>query len=94
MCFYVVARRIPKSVTKAFVVRLLALVKPCDGIQPIAIGETFFQMANRTFCHQFHDVFAIHLSPHQFGVTIRGGYEVMVHGIHATLDVHSNWVVL
>jgi len=94
VCFYVVARRIPKSVTKAFGVRLLILVKPCGGIQPIAIGETFFWMANRTFCHYFHDVFAIHLSPHQFGVAIKGGYEVMVHGIQATLDVHPNWVVL
>jgi hypothetical protein len=73
---------------------LLALVKPCGGIRPITIDETFYRMVIRTFCHQFHDAFAFHLSPHQFGVAIKGGYEVMMQGIHATLNVHPNWVAL
>jgi hypothetical protein len=95
MYSYVVIGRIPKNITKALgVVKLLALVKPCGGIWPIAIDETFYQMVNRTFCHQFHDAFSIHLFPHQFGVAIMGGYEVVMHGIRVALDVHPNWVVL
>jgi hypothetical protein len=31
---------------------------------------------------------------HQFGVAVRGSYELVVHGIQATLDVHPNWAVL
>lgn len=79
VCSYVVARRIPKSITRALgVVKLLVLVKPCGGIRPIVIGEFFYWMVIRTFCHKFHDAFAFHLSPHQFWVTIKGGYEVVM----------------
>jgi hypothetical protein len=34
------------------------------------------------------------LLPHQFGVVIKGGCEVMVHGIQVILNVHLDWVVL
>ncbi len=49
---------------------------------------------SRTFCFQFHNAFAVHLSPHQFGVAIKGAYEVVVHKIWASLNVHLDWVVL
>jgi hypothetical protein len=39
-------------------------------------------------------VFSFHLLPHQFGVLVRGGCEVLVHGIQVVLDVHLDWVVL
>jgi hypothetical protein len=39
-------------------------------------------------------VFSSHLSPHQFGVVVRGGCETMVHDIQFILDVHHDWVVL
>jgi hypothetical protein len=32
--------------------------------------------------------------PHQFGVDIKGGYEVVVHVIQTTLKVHFDWVLL
>jgi hypothetical protein len=35
-----------------------------------------------------------HLLPHQFSVAIKGGCKAMVHGIHVTLNVHPDWVVL
>jgi len=31
---------------------------------------------------------------HQFGMAIKGGCEVVVHGIRGVLDVHFDWVVL
>jgi hypothetical protein len=39
-------------------------------------------------------VFVFHLSPYQFEVVVGGGYEVVLHGIWATLDAHFDWVVL
>jgi hypothetical protein len=39
-------------------------------------------------------VFVYHLSPYQFGVVVKGGGEVMIHGITAILDAQPNWVVL
>jgi hypothetical protein len=74
MCFYVVIGHFPKSIAKALgATRLLALSKPFSGIQPIEIGEVFCRLVNRTFYFQFRDAFPTHLSPHQFGVVIRGG---------------------
>jgi hypothetical protein len=32
--------------------------------------------------------FFFQLLPHQFGVVVKGGCEVLVHGIQAVLDVH------
>jgi hypothetical protein len=43
---------------------------------------------------QFCDVFISHLSPFQFGVVVKKGCEVVVHGIRINFDGHTNWVVL
>ncbi len=42
---------------------------------------------------QIRDVFIFHLSPYQFGVVCKKSYEIMVHGIQATLNAHPNWVM-
>jgi len=95
MCYYVVIGHIPRSITKALgATRLLILAKPSTSIQPIAIGEVFYWLVNRTFYFKFRDAFATHLSPHQFGVAIKGGCEIMVHNIPITLDIHFDLVVL
>jgi hypothetical protein len=95
MCFYVVIGHIPESMTKALgVTMLLILAKPFTSIQPIVVGEVFYRLVNKTFYFQFHDAFAIHLSPHQFGVAIKGGCEIMVHNIRIALEIHLDWVVL
>ncbi len=60
----------------------------------IAVGETLYWLMNRVLCLQFCDVFVFHLSPYQFEVVVGGGYEVVLHGIWATLDAHLDWVVL
>jgi len=74
--------------------RLLSLVKPFSGIHPIVVEEVFYWLVSKNLCLQFHDVITFHLSPYQFGVVVRSGCEAMVYGIWATMDAHSNWVVL
>lgn len=91
MCSYVGTRCILGSIVKALgVARLLTLAKPSGGIRPIVVGEVFYWLVSRTFCFQFHGAFVVHLSPHQFGVVIKGGCEGIVHGIQVTLNVHFN----
>ncbi len=51
-------------------------------------------MVSRGLCLQLQDTIFTHLSPHQFGVIVRGGCEAVVHGIRPTLDAHPDWVVL
>ncbi len=95
ICFYVVIGCILGSITRALGVAMpLTLTKFFCGIWPIAISKVLYQLVNMTFCLQFHDAFSTHLSPHQFGVTVRGGCEAIVHGIWATLNVHPNWMLL
>ncbi len=73
---------------------MLALTKPLGSIQPIVIGEVIYWMVNRGLCLQLQDTIFAHLSPHQFGVTVKGGCEAVVHVIQPTLDAHPDWVVL
>jgi hypothetical protein len=95
VCSYVATKCILGTIAKALsVARLLALVKPFRGIRPIVVGEVFYRLMSRTLCFQFHDAFVVHLCPHQFGVTVKGGYKGMMHKIWRSLDVHLNWVVL
>jgi hypothetical protein len=69
---------------------LLAMTKPSDGICPIAVGETLYQFTIYALCFQFHEAFATHFSSHQFRVSIKGGYETIIHGIRCTLDLHHD----
>jgi hypothetical protein len=65
------------------VVRLLVLSKPSNGIKPIAMGKVFYQLVNKTLCFQLFSYVTSLVC-----VVIRGGCEVVVHDIRATLDVH------
>ncbi len=50
VCFYVAVKHIPKSIVMAFgATKLLTLVKPFGSIRPIAIGEIFYLLVNKTF---------------------------------------------
>jgi hypothetical protein len=62
--FYVATRCIPKNITKARVIKLLALAKLFSGIRRIAIGKVFYWLVSKIFCLQFHNAFVIHLSSH------------------------------
>jgi hypothetical protein len=58
------------------------------------MGEILSQLVSEALCLQFHDTFSTHLSPHQFGVAMKGRCEKMGHGIQVTINAHPKWVVL
>jgi hypothetical protein len=44
--------------------RLLVLVKPLGGIQPIVDNEALYRLISRDLCLQFHDMFFCHMLLH------------------------------
>jgi hypothetical protein len=45
------------------------------------INEMTYHLIARTLVIQFRDTFAKHFNPHQFGLTIHGECEIIVHGV-------------
>jgi hypothetical protein len=45
-------------------VKILTLAKPSNGIQPIAMGEVFYQLVHMALYLYFCNVFSFHLSLH------------------------------
>jgi len=70
------------------------MTKPLDGVHPIIMGETLYELINHTLCFQFYDVFVTHFSPHQFEIATKGSCEIVIHGIMYTLNLYSDWVLL
>src|SRR5690606_18858461 len=58
---------------------LTALVKKDGSLRPIACGDVWRRLAARCVCADFESSFREALAPHQFGVAVRGGTEVLVH---------------
>jgi hypothetical protein len=56
-------------------------------------GGGIYQLTSHVLCLQFCEAFVTHFSPHQFGVAITGGFEIIIHNIMCTLDLHLDWVV-
>jgi hypothetical protein len=65
----------------AFCILIFNIGKHSKGIHPITINEVTYRLIARTLVIQFRDILTEHFSPHQFGLTIRGDYETMVHGV-------------
>jgi hypothetical protein len=53
-----------------------------------------YELISNVLCLQFHETFATHFSPHQFGVATKGGCEIVIHSIMCILDLRFDWVVL
>jgi hypothetical protein len=78
LCFHIAQGHIPAQITHILgTVHLLAMTKPSDGIRPIVAGETLYQFISHALCFQFHEIFATHFSPHQFGVVAKDGCETI-----------------
>jgi len=91
LCFHIAQSHIPPQIACVFrVARLLSMTKPFGGVHPITMAETLYQLRSCVICFQFHDTFATHFSPHQFGVAIKGSCETIFHGIRCTLDFHPD----
>ncbi|KAL2653409.1 hypothetical protein R1flu_021537 [Riccia fluitans] len=73
---------------------LLALKKPLGGIQPVAVGEVHYRLVACSLGFQFRETLVDHFNPLQFGVAMRGGCETIIHDLHATLDLHPDWIIL
>jgi hypothetical protein len=53
---------IPRSIVLTLgVVKLLALTKPFENIDLIAIGQVMYWTVSKILCLQFHDFFKTHL---------------------------------
>jgi len=67
--------------------RLLALRKPNGGgLRPIAVGETLRRLTGKCICIQLRRRFAHHFYPHQSGVAIKGGIEMVTHAVESLMD--------
>jgi hypothetical protein len=89
LCFHIAQGHVPLLI--ACVLRathLLTMTKPLNGVHPIAIGETLYQLTSRILYFQLCKTIATHFSPHQFGITTKGGCETIIHGIRCTLNLH------
>jgi hypothetical protein len=69
------------------------MTKPSSGVYAFAIGETSYRFTSHVLCIQSHEIFATHFSSHQFGVTTKGGCEIIIHGIKCNLDLHLDMVI-
>jgi len=69
---------------------ILTMTKPPGNVHPLVMRETLYQLSSHVLCLQFCDAFATHFSMHQFGVTTKGGCEIVIHGVKCTLDVHHD----
>ena len=58
---------------------LTALLKKDGGLRPIACGDVWRRLTARCVCKNFAKDFLGALDPHQFGVAISGGTEILVH---------------
>ncbi len=72
------------------VIRLLAMVKDINGLHPIVVGKVFLQLIGQSIVLQLQRPFQEHVSPHQFGVSSLGGYEVIPFGIRTLLDLNPD----
>ncbi|KAL2634356.1 hypothetical protein R1flu_005835 [Riccia fluitans] len=70
----------------------LALEKSSGGIRPIVVDELLYRLVTRSLGFQFQATLEDHFSP--LRVAMRGGYETIIHGLRATLDLYPDWVVL
>jgi hypothetical protein len=57
------------------------MAKDIGGFHPIAMGEIFLGLINRSIILQFQGPFQEHLSPNQFGVLTLKGCETILFGI-------------
>ena len=73
---------------------LIALLKPNNGIRPIAMGEVFRKVVSRVMLRQLGDAPASAVGMHQFGVARQNGLELVVSGVRIRLEDNPSHVVL
>ena len=66
--------------------RIVALPKPLGGVRPIAVGEVLTRLMNRALAADLGGVIGKKMAPLQWGVGVRGGAEVVSHGVQLAHD--------
>jgi hypothetical protein len=88
-CSHITHDHIPSQIAHVLgVARFLAMTKPSNGIHPITVGEALYRLTNCTLCFQFREYFPTNFSPYQIGVATKGDYEIVIHGVKCTLNLH------
>ena len=65
--------------------RLHAAAKKDGGIRPIAVGNLLQRLVAKCCASRLQERAAVLFSPHQLGVGVRGGCEVIVHTVRRAL---------
>jgi hypothetical protein len=66
---------------------LYALEKKGGGIRPLACGNLLRRLASKCICWVTRDHFKNHLAPHQVGVAVPGGVEIIIHEARHVRDL-------
>ncbi len=68
--------------------RVVPLSKPnSNGVRPIVVGDVWLRILGRLVAKQVAQEASFILAPHQFGVGVKGGCEVIAHALHACEDM-------
>jgi hypothetical protein len=70
----------------------LAMTKLSNEVRPIIMREALYWLTSCVLCLQFHEAFVTHFSPHQFGVIIKDGCEVVIHGTFILTGLFFSWM--
>jgi hypothetical protein len=91
LCSHIVKSQIPLQIASVLcTAHLLTMTKPSGKVCPIIVGQAMYQLISRTLCFQLCDTFVTNFSPHQFGITTKGDYEKIVHGIKYILNFYRD----
>jgi len=64
------------------------MAKDTGGFRHIVVNKVFLQLINHSIVLQVWGPFQEHMSHHQFGISTFGGYEAILFGIQAFLNLH------
>jgi hypothetical protein len=69
---------------------LYALEKKLGGIRPLACGNLLRRLASKCICFLTREQFKNHLAPHQVGVAVPGGVEIIIHEARFVRDLFNS----
>jgi hypothetical protein len=69
---------------------LYALEKKGGGIRPLACGNLLRRLASKCICFLTREHFKNHLAPHQVGVAVPGGVEIVIHEARFVRDLFNS----
>ncbi|CAI5483363.1 unnamed protein product [Closterium sp. Yama58-4] len=74
--------------------RLIALEKPGGGVRPIAIGEALLRLAAKVALKELAPVIREFFLPVQYGVSVPGGAECIIHTVRSLLHDNDDHIAL